>query len=86
MHGIEVTRRATGGPGVERASGIRIRRISVRYEDGSSASFIPEAGEAFFSQDDVHRLVGLLQQSSQALEWGTAPESVPDSEQGRGLA
>ncbi|MEW6636235.1 MAG: hypothetical protein AB1425_05415 [Actinomycetota bacterium] len=84
MHGIYVTRKASSSTGAQGASEIRIRRISIRYEDGT-VTFVPEAGEEFFSQDDVHRLVGLLQQSSQALEWGTAPDGIPDSEQGSGL-
>jgi hypothetical protein len=69
-HGIEVKRRATsGGPGDRRASQVLIRRICVRYEDGRRVCFVPEAGEEFFSRDDVRRVVGMLHIGSEALEW-----------------
>ena len=70
LHGVEVKRRATNGPGNRRASRVLIRRICVRYEDGRKVCFIPEAGEEFFSRDDVHRVVGMLHIGSEALEWG----------------
>ena len=47
-----------------------IRRICVRYEDDRKVCFVPEAGEEYFSQDDAHRLVGMLHKGSEALEWG----------------
>ncbi len=78
MHGIEVRKRPTNGSGDPRAGGVWIRRISVRYEDGRRMSFIPEAGEEFFSQDDVHRVVGMLHIGSEALERGLIKsERVP---------
>jgi hypothetical protein len=87
MHGIEVTRESTeSGLGTSRAAEVRIRRISVCHEDGGVMTFIPEAGEEFFSKDDVDRLVGILHQSSEAMEWGQISEGAPDAEQGRGLA
>ena len=42
----------------------------LRYEDDRKVCFVPEAGEEFFSQDDAHRLVGMLHKGSEALEWG----------------
>jgi len=66
--GIEVRRRDWGGPGERRASQVLIRRICVRYEDDRKVCFVPEAGEEFFSQDDAHRLVGMLHKGSEALE------------------
>jgi hypothetical protein len=69
-HGVEVRRRATNGPGDRRESEVLIRRICLRYEDGQKVSFVPEAGEEFFSQDDAHRVVGMLHKGSEALEWG----------------
>ena len=47
-----------------------MRRICVRYDDGRRMCFVPEAGEEFFSRDDVHRVVGFLHTGSEALEWG----------------
>jgi hypothetical protein len=49
---------------------VLIRRICLRYEDGRRVCFVPEAGEEFFSQDDAHRVVGMLHKGSEALEWG----------------
>jgi hypothetical protein len=78
-HGVEVKRRsANGGPGDRRASQVLIRRVCMRYEDGRRMCFIPEAGEEFFSQDEAHRVVGMLHIGSEALEWGLIkPERYP---------
>ncbi len=87
MHGIEVTRESTeGGSGDSRAAEVWIRRISVCNEDGSVMTFIPEAGEEFFSKDDVDRLVGIVHKAAETLEWGQVSEGAPDAEQARGLA
>jgi hypothetical protein len=67
---VEVGRRANNGPGDRRASEVLIRRICVRYEDNRKVCLVPEAGEEFFSQNDAHRLVGMLHKGSEALEWG----------------
>jgi hypothetical protein len=78
--GIEVRRRDWGGPGDRRASQVLIRRICVRYEDDRKVCFVPDAGEEFFSQDDAHRVVGMLHKGSEALEWSPAPEGDPGAE------
>ncbi len=85
MHGIEVRRRQTDGLGDSKASEVWIRRVSVRYEDGRVTTFVPEAGEEYFSQDDAGRLVGILRKSSAGLEWGQMPEGYPAPERGGGL-
>ncbi len=82
MHGITVTRRPTDAPGDPQAGEVSVRRISIRYEDGSEMNFIPEAGERFFSQDDVQRVVAILRWASAALEWGLVPEGYPALEKG----
>ena len=69
-HGVEVKRRATKGPGDRRDGEVLICRICIRYEDDRKVCFVPEAGEEFFSQDEAHRLVGMLRKGSEALEWG----------------
>ncbi len=73
LHGVEVRKRPEDSqslPGDPRASEVLIRRICVRYEDGRRVCFIPEAGEEYFSRDDVHRVVGMLHTGSEAMEWG----------------
>jgi hypothetical protein len=67
-HGVQVRRRTTNGPGDRRASEVLIRRICLRYEDGRRVCFVPEAGEECFSQDDAHKVVGMLHKGSEALE------------------
>ncbi len=76
------TRATEDGLGDRRASQVLIRGICVRYEDGRRVCFIPEAGEEFFSRDDVHRVVGMLHIGSEALEWGlTSSERYPGTGQ-----
>jgi len=79
-HGVQVRRRTTNGPGDRRASEVLIRRICLGYEDDRKVCFVLEAGEEFFSQDDVHRVVGMLHKGSEALEWSSAPEGDPGAE------
>ena len=43
---------------------------STLGSDDRKVCFVPEAGEEFFSQDDAHRLVGMLHKGTEALEWG----------------
>jgi hypothetical protein len=78
--GIDVRRRDWGGPGDRRPSQVLIRRICVRYEDDRKVCFVPEAGEEFFSQDDAHRVVGMLHKGSETLEWDPAPEGDSGAE------
>jgi hypothetical protein len=68
-HGVQVRRRTTNGLGDQRASEVLFRRICVRYEDDRKVCFVPKAGEEFFSQDDAHRVVGMLHKGSEVLEW-----------------
>jgi hypothetical protein len=71
LHGVDVRRRTTNGPGDWRASEVLLRRICLRYEDGRKVCFVPEAGEEFFSQDDAHRVVGMLHKGSEVPRMGS---------------
>jgi hypothetical protein len=64
LHGIEVRRRPTDGLGDPKASEVWLRRISVRYENGTVMSFVPEAKQEYFFQDEAERMVGILRKSS----------------------
>ena len=81
MYGVEVRKRPEDSkdlPGDPRASEVLIRRICLRYEDGRKVCFIPDAGEEFFSRDEVRRIVGLMHTGSEAMEWGlTSSERYP---------
>lgn len=76
-HGVNVRRRGGNGAGEPRTAEVLMRRICLRYEDGRRMCFVPEAGEEFFSRDDVHRVVGMLHGGSEALEWGQTLEGQP---------
>lgn len=78
LHGVEVSRRAADDSWDPMTGEMLIRRICVRYEDGRRVCFIPEAEEEFFSQDDAHRVVGMLHIGAEALEWEmTSTERYP---------
>jgi len=79
-HDVQVRRRAADDSWNPVAGEMLIRRICVRYEDGGRVCFVPEAGEEFFSQDDAHRVVGMLHIGSEALEWGSALEGYAEPE------
>jgi hypothetical protein len=79
-HGVDVRRRDRDGLGDRGASQVLIRRIRLRYEDGRRVCFVPEAGEEFFSQDDAHRVVGMLHKGAEVLEWGPTLEGYPGGE------
>jgi hypothetical protein len=55
-----------------------IRRIEVRYSDGRTFTFVPEAGREFFSPDDSGQLVEVLTKSSSIAEWAEASERYAD--------
>jgi hypothetical protein len=46
-----------------------VRRIEVRYSDGTSMRFVAEAGREFFQQDDMEQMVELLNAAAEAAEW-----------------
>lgn len=79
LHGVRVRRLPEEDNGTSGASQVVIRRIHIRHEGGGSVCFVPEAREEFFSQDDAHRVVGLLRAASGVLEWGLKPEHNPDA-------
>jgi hypothetical protein len=74
-HGVDVRRRTTNGSGDRRAREVLMRRICIRYEDGRKVCFAPEPEEEFFSQDDAHRVVGMLHKGTEVLE--CAPHAIP---------
>jgi hypothetical protein len=49
-----------------------IARVVVRYSDGRTLNFIPEAGRENFSEDDMNELVKVLQRASSTAEWSEA--------------
>ena len=65
MHGI-VRERNFGSDQTDYAG---VRRMLVRYSDGRTMTFIPEAGRENFSEDDMHEFVKVLHHTSSTAEW-----------------
>jgi hypothetical protein len=72
MHGI--TRTWTPEEGTKPSDPKYFRRVVVRYSDGQTTTFVPEAGRKFFGQDDTRQLVEVLTKSSSVAEWAEARE------------
>jgi hypothetical protein len=66
MHGIIRQRNYHEGSGM---SHIDIDRVVVRYSDGRTLTFVPEAGRENFSEDDMLELAKVLTRASSATEW-----------------
>jgi hypothetical protein len=52
-----------------------INRVVVRYADGRTLNFIPEAGRENFSEDDMLELKKILTRASSTTEWAELGES-----------
>ena len=67
MHGIirERNLKESGEP----SSASNIRRIEVRYLDGTSMRFVAEAGREFFGEDDLEQMGELLNAAAETAEW-----------------
>lgn len=72
MHGI--IRQQNFEQSSRETSYIDIDRVIVRYTDGRTLNFVPEAGRDNYSEDDMHELVKVLQRASSIAEWSEAGE------------
>lgn len=70
MHGIERTRDMRGSSGEY----FGVRKITLRYSDGREVSFVPDAGEGLFSEDDILKLKEILDAASSVAEWAEVTE------------
>lgn len=66
MHGIFRKSSVTES---SQMSPVDIKRVVVRYSDGRTLNFLPEAGREEFSQDDMSELVKVLTRASSTAEW-----------------
>jgi hypothetical protein len=66
MRGIVRTR--TAGEEIE-PSYTNVRQVVVRYADGRTVTFVPEAGREDFSEDDMHELAKIFARASSTAEW-----------------
>ena len=71
MHGIIRQRDIQDG----NSSVFRLSEIVVRYDDGRTMTFVPEAGRQNFSEDDLHEFVKVLQKASGVAEWTEVSEN-----------
>lgn len=65
MHGIERSQNTQGSVN----SNAGVRHVEVRYGNGRVVTFLPDAGQEFFSQDDMLELQKVLVRASSAAEW-----------------
>ncbi len=66
MHGIQRTRKAHGpAEGGE----VGVNRVIVRYSDGRTMNFVPDASRDAFSEDDMLELKKVISRASSASEW-----------------
>ena len=66
MHGIMRTRNLKD----EDSSDIGdIYRVTIRYADGRTLRFVPDAGREYFSEDDMLQLVEMVMKASGTSEW-----------------
>ena len=65
MHGIERTRNTQGSS----ESGGGVVRIVVRYSDGRTLNFVPDAQREVFSEDDILELKKVFDNASAVAEW-----------------
>ncbi len=71
MHGIHRERDLSEG----NTSPVDISRVVVRYADGRTLNFLPEAGRENFSEDDMLELKKILTRASSVAEWAEVGES-----------
>jgi hypothetical protein len=75
MHGIIRTRMVEGGVEAPvEPKYTHIRRVMVRYTDGRTLVFVPEAGREEFSEDDMLELAKVLGRASSIAEWSEVEE------------
>ncbi len=66
MHGIYRKRDLSAE---SNTSHVDINRVVVRYSDGRTLTFLPEAGRDNFSEDDMLELKKVLTRASSTAEW-----------------
>lgn len=72
MHGIYRKRDLSAD---SHSSHVDINRVAVRYTDGRTLNFLPEAGRENFSEDDMLELKKVLTRASSTAEWAEMDDS-----------
>jgi hypothetical protein len=76
MHGIVVGTGTAVGSSDERYA--RMPKITVRYADGRTLTFVPEARRRFFGEDDALKLAEIWEKASQMSEWSGIAEGIEE--------
>ena len=76
MHGIILETGTATGTSDERYS--RMPKITVRYADGGTLMFVPDAGRRFFDEDDALKLAEIWEEASQIAEWSRIAEGIDE--------
>ena len=70
MHGIVRVKNIEQNS--DETSQVHVERVVVRYSDGRTLTFLPEAGREKFSEDDILELAKVLARASSTAEWAEA--------------
>jgi hypothetical protein len=76
LHGIVLETGTAEGSSDERYS--RMPKITVRYADGRTVIFVPEARRRFFDEDDALKLAEIWEKASQIAEWSGIAEGIEE--------
>ena len=76
MRGIVLETGTAAGSSDERYA--RMPNITVRYADGRTLIFVPEARGRFFGEDDALKLAEILEKASQIAEWAGIAEGIEE--------
>jgi hypothetical protein len=76
LHGIVLETGTASGSSDERYA--RMPKSTVRYADGRTVIFVPEARHQFFDEDDALKLAEILQKASQIAEWSGIAEGIEE--------
>ena len=76
MHGIVLETGTAVGSSDERYS--RMPKITVRYADGGTLIFVPDARRRFFDEDDALKLAEIWEKASQIVEWSGIDEGMAE--------
>ncbi len=70
MHGIVRVKNFEQNSG--ETSQVHVERVVVRYSDGRTLTYLPEAGREKFSEDDMLELAKVLARAASTTEWAEA--------------
>jgi hypothetical protein len=76
LHGIVLETGTASGSSDARYA--RMPKITVRYSDGRTVIFVPEARRQFFDEDDALKLAEILEKASQIAEWSGMAEGIEE--------